>query len=176
MRTQTPNPSLMRRSAQTSVGLLLTALIGLSLSARAQTATVIAQPIRVTVPVSSTDSNGVAFTATVTNVVNPVAFSVASLPAEVGYSFDTNNVTATASGVLTLNTTNISEGIHPFTFEATGGAANSLSLTLQSAHIWSGAGFTNGDTATSPPPLNGPAQSPGPVPMLCYRRGRRGEW
>ena len=147
MRTQTPNPSLMRRSAQMSVALFLTALIGLSFSARAQTATVIAQPIRVTVPVSSTDSNGVAFTATVTNVVSPVTFSVASLPAEAGYSFDTNNVTATASGVLTLNTTNISEGIHPCTFEATGGAANSLSLTLQSAHIWTGAGFTNGDTA-----------------------------
>ena len=125
--------------------------IGLALSAAhlatAQTATLLVQPVRVTVPVGTTSSNGAAFTATLAGVVNPVVLSVNSLPGDTGTSFSTNGLTVTTNGILSIYSTNIPSGAYPFTVTADGGATNTLAMTFQSAHVWTGATFTNGGTA-----------------------------
>lgn len=116
-------------------------------TALAQTATLLVQPVRITVPVSSTTSNGATFTATVTGAVDPVVLSTTALPTGATASFDTNNFTTNASGVMTINAANVAEGTYAYAMQASGGATQSVSLTLQSAHIWTGATFTNGGTA-----------------------------
>src|SRR5262249_21098735 len=40
--------------------------------------------------------------------------------------------------VLTLNTTNIAEGIYTFSLNGSGGATNSVLYVLQAGHIWNG--------------------------------------
>lgn len=129
---------------------LCTTLFGVLLfapAALAQTANLLVQPVRITVPVSTTTSNGAPFTATLTGVVDPVLLSATSLPTGATASFDTNNFTTTATGVMTINAANIAEGTHAYAVEASGGATQALNLTIQSAHIWTGATFTNGGTA-----------------------------
>ena len=126
----------------------------LVLSSQAQTVRTVAQPVTVTVPVGSTLSNGVDFTSTVANAVTPVHLSIASLPAGVGYVLTTNDFTTNATGVLILNTTNVPEGTYDYQLDASGGAARSLLLRLQSAHVWTGGTFTNGGTADFSDPGN----------------------
>ncbi|HLP77053.1 MAG TPA: hypothetical protein VK327_09050, partial [Candidatus Paceibacterota bacterium] len=51
------------------------------------------------------------------------------------------------SGVLTLNTANVPEGLYTFNLAASGGVVNSFPIDLQSAYLWSGATQTNGGSA-----------------------------
>ena len=74
----------------------------------------------------------------------PVVFSVTGLPAGVGVTFtDTNGVPLLSTLedtnlCVTLNTTNIAEGVYTFSLNGTGGATNSILLVLQAAHVWNG--------------------------------------
>lgn len=136
---------------------LAIALIGVlacASAAFAQTAALVVQPVRITVPVNTTTSNGAPFTATVAGVLNPVVLSAVSLPTGATASFDTNNLTTNAVGVMTIDAVNLAEGLHSYAVEASGGAVQSLGLSLQSAHIWTGATFTNGGTASFADPGN----------------------
>jgi autotransporter-associated beta strand protein len=132
--------------------LLLTA----ALSASAQSVNFQAGQVRATVPILSTNTSVITNYVTITNTAGPnpvVNFSVSGLPAGVGYALtETNGTTPllVASNScelwLTLYTTNLTEGVYSFTLNGSGGATKSLSLILQSAHIWNGA---NGAVATT---------------------------
>lgn len=138
-----PNPNKQMLRFATLLGLALSA----NQIANAQTATLLVQPVIVTVPVGSTSSNGAPFTATLAGVVNPVVLSVNGLPVGTETNLSANGFVATTSGVLSIYSTNIPSGASPFTVTADGGATNTVALTFQSAHIWTGATFTNGGSA-----------------------------
>ncbi len=73
--------------------------------------------------------------------------SATSLPPDAAARFSTNNLTTNATGVLTIDATNITAGKYLFAVEAGGGATQSLAMIIQSAHIWTGGSFTNGGSA-----------------------------
>lgn len=98
-------------------------------------------------------------------VIDPINLSVSGLPSlPSGLSFlitDTNGVplssftktisTNSASSSISLwlwvNATNVAEGVHKYSINASGGATQSRLLSFQSAHVWTGVTFTNGGTA-----------------------------
>jgi hypothetical protein len=136
----------------------LAAIFGLALTsvhlAQAQTATLLFQPVRPTVPVGTISSNGLSYTSTLAGVIDPVILGANGLPSGTETSFSTNGFTTNVTGVLSLYSTNLANGIYPFTVTSSGGAASTLGLNLQSAHIWTGATFTNGGTAEFSDPGN----------------------
>jgi hypothetical protein len=81
-----------------------------------------------------------------------VNFDVSGLPAGAGATLtDTNNngllsATTDTNLWLTVNTTNIAEGLYTFYLNASGGAANRLPFVLQAAHVWNGANGAMGVT------------------------------
>ena len=125
----------------------LALLCGAGLSANAQSIGTVVQPVRLTVPVNSSLSSDLSFASSLSTNTTPVHLSLSSLPTGVGYMFSTNDFTNSASGTLTIGTTNVPEGVYTYSLDASGGATRSLLLDIQSAHIWSGATFTNGGTA-----------------------------
>ncbi|MDE3067797.1 MAG: hypothetical protein KGJ60_09625 [Verrucomicrobiota bacterium] len=155
-------------------GLVLAALAA---SLRAQQVTVVGQPVRATVPVNDNGSTEISCAITVTTnglnsvdangnwVINPITLSATAppaIPAGLSFAFtDTNgnalaeitpvistNVAAVTTNVLLwVNTTNVAEGIYPFSLNTGGAATDTLWLTLQVAHIWSGQDSTNGVSA-----------------------------
>ena len=124
---------------------LLAPLLAAASSAWAQTTVrIFAEPTRTTVPINTGLSNGAPFTVTVGGTPGtPIHLSQSSLPGGVTSLVDTNDFFTNAVGVLTLNTTNVPEGLYTFSFDATGGATTNLLLELQSAHVWTGADQTN---------------------------------
>ncbi|HEU6447260.1 MAG TPA: hypothetical protein VFV23_02330 [Verrucomicrobiae bacterium] len=121
------------------VAAVVIGLISSASDGNAQSVGTVAQPVRVTVPINSTLSNGVAFTTTLSGTVNPETLSLSSLPAGVTYSFSTNNFTNTVSGTLSLFTTDVPEGIYTYSLDENGDATGNLLLQIQSAHLWTGA-------------------------------------
>ncbi len=115
--------------------------------------------VRVTVQVGTTNSTVIAGYPITNNTVvlfsgaTNAVFDIAGLPAGAGaYLTDTNgNVLTSITGSegvwLTLNTTNIPEGIYPFTLDAQGfdtnglPVTNSMTFVLQSAQVWQGGGL-----------------------------------
>ncbi|MDD1748596.1 MAG: hypothetical protein LUO89_01850, partial [Methanothrix sp.] len=101
---------------------------------------------RVTVPVNTTNSVVITNMVEVsTNITGPVTFNVSGLPAGASATLtDTNGFALLSTTIdtnlwLTLNTTNIAEGIYTFYLNAGGGATNRLPFVLQAAHVWNGA-------------------------------------
>lgn len=119
-------------------------------SANAQAIQFRAAVVRVTVPLGTTNST------TITNVVNLTGgaananFDVSGLPAGAGYSLTDTNGNALLSTAmdtnlwLTVNTTNIAEGIYTFSLNAGGldtngvPVTNNIKFVLQAAHVWTG--------------------------------------
>jgi autotransporter-associated beta strand protein len=152
-RTALPAYSSTGRAAPKSIGCL--ALMALLLGTvvaqtQAQTVQFRSSPVRVTVPLNSTNStlitNFVNLSAEVTNAV----FDVSGLPAGASAILtDTNlapmnSTTQDTNFWLTVNTTNIAPGRHTFTLNASGSDTNGTPVTnhirfvLQAAHIWNG--------------------------------------
>jgi autotransporter-associated beta strand protein len=106
--------------------------------------------VRVTVPINSGNSTTITNLVNLTGVTN-ADLSVSGLPAGASAVLtDTNGVVVTTVTTdtnlwLTVNTTNIAEGIYTFSLNASGqdtnGApvANDVLLVLQAAHLWKGA-------------------------------------
>ena len=130
--------------------LLVSAIVLLSLclfapSAGAQTVQFRSTPVRITVPLNSTDATIISnFVNLSDSVVDPVNLDVTGLPAGTGYTLtDTNgnpllSTTIDTNLILTVFTTNISEGLYTFTLNGSGGATNSVPFILQAAHVWNG--------------------------------------
>ncbi len=164
-----------------------------------QQVTIVGQPVRVTVPVSSSISVGISNIFTVTTnglnqvdangnwVVGPINLSAAGLPttlAGVTFTFtdpktnpitsftpviSTNNANVTTNIWLWVNVTNAPEGVYSFSINASGAATDTLLLTLQVAHIWTGAAFTNGGTADFSNPGNWSGGNvPGPASDVVF--------
>jgi autotransporter-associated beta strand protein len=106
--------------------------------------------VRVTVPINSGDSTTITNQVNLSGVTN-ATLSVSGLPNGASAMLtDTNgaivtSVTSDTNLWLTVNTTNIAEGVYTFSVNASGtdtnGApvANEVLLVLQAAHIWKGA-------------------------------------
>jgi len=107
---------------------------------------------RITVP-----ANNAADSVTITNIAINLGngatnanFDVSGLPAGAGYSLTYTDgtpaisITTDTNIVLTVNTTNLAEGLYPFNLNAGGldtnglPATNSFPFILQAAHIWNG--------------------------------------
>lgn len=105
---------------------------------------------RITVPVGSINSTTITNAANLSGGATNANFNVSGLPAGAGYVLtDTNGNALTSTTMdtnllLTVNTTNISEGIYVFRLNAGGFDTNGLPVTnsipfvLQAAHIWNG--------------------------------------
>lgn len=114
-------------------------------SAIGQTVYFRTQRTRVTVPLNSTNSTVITNLVHVTGLGGvPVDFSVTGLPDGAGVTLTDTNGTPLLSTLddtnlcVTLNTTNIAEGVYTFSLNGTGGATNSVALVLQAAHVWNG--------------------------------------
>jgi autotransporter-associated beta strand protein len=142
------NPTSRRSPALAAVLGLLTLLCLMGATAFAQTPWVRFElgQVRVTVPLNTTNS------VVITNLVNvstdnvsAVTFDVSNLPPGAGAILtDTNgnpllSTTIDTNLWLTLNTTNIAEGVYTFYLNASGGATNRVPFVLQAAHVWNGA-------------------------------------
>lgn len=115
-----------------------------SVLAQIQPASFNVTQVRITVPINSTNSTAI------TNIVNvpgpdPANFSVTGLPAGAAATLtDTNgnpllSSTIDTNLVLTVNTTNIAEGVYSFQLNATSPTAtNFIVFVIQAAHIWNG--------------------------------------
>ncbi len=145
------------------VPVLLALLLALGAvpAARAQSATAPAirfqfTQVRATVPVNSTNTTVLAGPTNTVYLLNGVAsvnFDVSGLPAGAGATLTDGNgnpLTSTAQSTnlwVTLNTTNIPEGLYNFNLNVGGLDTNGFPVTntfpfvLQAAHIWGGAGF-----------------------------------
>lgn len=153
-------------------GLVLLAASFVAQTAQAQQVTIVGQPVRVTVPVNYSGATNIACTVTITTnglssddgngnwVCGAITLSATGIPSTPdGLSFtfiDTNNLTMTAitpvipmtdASITTniwlwVNTTNVAEGIYPFSLDTGGAATDTLLLTLQVAHMWTGAANT----------------------------------
>lgn len=180
------------------VGVVLLLLAG-AIPAWAQRVTVVGQPVRVTVPVNAAISVGISNVFTITTnglsqvdangnwVIAPVNLSATGLPATpagVTFTFtdpntnaltsftpviSTNNANTTTNIWLWVNVTNTSEGVYAFSLNTSGAATDTLLLTLQVAHVWTGATFTNGGTAdfSNPGNWNG-GNVPGPTSDVVF--------
>ncbi|MGH7953573.1 MAG: hypothetical protein ACREFE_16885, partial [Limisphaerales bacterium] len=159
------------------VGGVVLLLAGLITPAPAQQVTVVGQPVRVTVPVNAATSVGVSNVFTITTnglsqvdangnwVISPIDLSATvapSLPAGLTFTFtdpntnaltsftpviSTNQASVTTNIWLWVNANNVAEGVYPFSLDTSGAATNTLLLTLQVAHVWTGVDFTNGGSA-----------------------------
>ncbi len=143
-RSRSAEPALLLLR-KTTLSCLAFAGLLLAPAAMAQTVRTVAQPTRITVPIGAIAvSNGVTYTSTLSGTIaTPVHLNVLSLPTGVTAGFSTNDFTNTVSGVLTLDTLSVAEGLYTMVLDASGGAANTLPLDLQAAHLWSGADQTN---------------------------------
>src|SRR5882724_885635 len=111
--------------------------------------------VRITVPINSTDSTTITNQVNLSGVTN-ANFSVSGLPGGTGSVLtDTNGnvVTSVISDTnlwLTVNTTNIAEGLYRFSLNASGLDTNGAPVTnyvlfvLQAAHLWKGANGPQG--------------------------------
>ncbi len=141
--------SVVRQNATGVLVLLFLVLAACSANAQSFIRFTMSQ-VRITVPVNSINST------TITNAVNlsggatNANFDVSGLPDGAGYVLtDTNGNALTSTTMdtnlwLTVNTTNIPEGIYNFRLNAGGFDTNGLPVTnsmifvLQSAHLWNG--------------------------------------
>lgn len=94
--------------------------------------------VRHTVPVGSSGSIVWSNYAVLTGVTEPVQVTVQDLPAGATATVSPTSLSASGTVLITLDWNNVAEGEHTFRLVGTGGAANSLPLTLQVAHFWSG--------------------------------------
>lgn len=105
-----------------------------------QTVSLRAWPVRVTVPVNGTVTNSIGLVVTIANGTDPVNLTVTGLPSGAGASLDISSFTASGTATLTLNTTNLPQGVYDVAIEASGAATYRLPLPVISSYIWSGAG------------------------------------
>jgi len=136
--------------------IVLSCAIGVS-SSVAQAIRFQSPQVRVTVPVNSTTTTTVTNSINLAGVSNAV-FNISGLPAGAGaYLTDTNGAVITAVNGdtnlwLVVNTTNIPNGLHTFSVNASGfdtnGApvTNNIFLILQAAHIWNGSAGIPGNS------------------------------
>ncbi|HOP97151.1 MAG TPA: hypothetical protein PLK78_06890 [Verrucomicrobiota bacterium] len=109
--------------------------------ALAQSVAIRSQPLRVTVPDADVVNQFV-----LTNFVDlgedtdPVELSISGLPAGAGASFSVTSFEGDGGTELTLNTTNIAQGEHVISLNASGGATGTFPLVLQSGRVWDGTG------------------------------------
>ena len=143
--SQTPGLASARNFRLNARALTWLALIAMAGSALGQTVNFRAQRARVTVPLLSTNSTVITNQVDVADLGGvPVVFSVTGLPAGVGLTFTDTNGAPLLSTLedtnlcVTLNTTNIAEGVYTFSLNGTGGATNSILLVLQATHVWNG--------------------------------------
>src|ERR1051326_5282420 len=129
--------------------LCISALLAL-VSANAQTIRFRAGQVRVTVPINSTNSTTITNQVNLSGVTN-ADLSISGLPAGAGAALTDTNGTVVTSVIsdsnlwLTVNTTNIAEGVYTFSVNASGFDTNGAPVTnyvlfvLQAAHLWKGA-------------------------------------
>jgi hypothetical protein len=130
------------------VALFLTVI---ALSLPAQTVTMRAYPLRITVPLGVSSTS----TSTVTVVTgtlggNAVNFAVTGVPAGASATLSTNSITTdgTSTPILTVTTTaGLAQGTYDLAIEATGAASYRLPVPLICSYYWSGATYTNGGSA-----------------------------
>lgn len=127
----------------------LTALLGfLSAPGWAQTVTMRANPLRITVPLGVASSNFATVTIVAANLTEPgtINFAVTGVPAGGSAQFTNSiasNGTHTATLIFTTDTT-VTQGTHEMAIEAAGDASYRLPIPIICSHIWSGNNFTNG--------------------------------
>jgi autotransporter-associated beta strand protein len=133
--------------------LLLVCVAELSTFAQSPSVRFTTAQLRVTVPIGTTNSTVITNLINVsTGLLSAVNFDVSGLPAGASAVLtDTNgnSLTSTTRDTnlwMTVNTTNIAEGVYTFFLNASGGATNRFPFVLQAAHVWNGAGGALGVT------------------------------
>lgn len=130
---------------------------------------------RVTVPLNSTNSTLITNVIDLVNGTTNAVFSVSGLPAGANAILTDTNLNPLLSTSqdtdlwLTLNTTNITPGLYPFTLNASGLDSNGQPVTnhmiyvLQAAHIWTGSFDSSNNWASATSWLGGIPTSGGDV-------------
>jgi hypothetical protein len=128
-------------------GFALLALSLLASSAGAQSFIRIkAGQLRVTAPLNSTMSSTISNNISLSGFTSGTGptLTVTGLPAGAGASLSTTNPVTSGAVMLTVNTTNVPEGVYRFSLNAGGTDSNSLPVTnnlfftLQVGYIWNG--------------------------------------
>lgn len=93
---------------------------------------------RVTVPLNYSGSNPVTNAVTLSGTVNPENFTVTGLPAGATANISPASLSASGTITITLNTTNVAEGLYTLSLNGTGDAANTWLFNLQVGDVWNG--------------------------------------
>ncbi len=103
--------------------------------------------LRITVPLNSTTSTVITNTVTLGGFTSGTGatLSVTGLPPGAGYLLSTNpDISSSSPVLLTVNTTNVAEGVYTFSLNGSGTDSNSLPVTnnifftLQVGYLWNG--------------------------------------
>jgi hypothetical protein len=98
-----------------------------------------ASQLRITLPPNAAASTVITNLVTVDEgTVDPIVLNVTGLPVGASYTLSTNSFTNTVLLDLTINSTNVAQGEHTFSLNATGGATNNLLFVLQVGRVWNG--------------------------------------
>ena len=122
-----------------------TVIAGLALTISFTTSSTFAQTmrfkqpqVRVTVPLNSSLSTTITNQVTLTGVSNAVNLDITGLPTGATYTLSTNAITNSNPLTITLNTTNVAQGVYTLSLNGSGGATNHLLFILQSSFVWNG--------------------------------------
>jgi hypothetical protein len=147
--------------------------LSLATTLPAQTVTIRANPVRITVPAGVAATNTSTVTIVTAGLAEPtnVTFAVTGVPSGATAVLSTNLIVSngTYSATLTVTaTTALPVNTYDLAIEASGAAAFRLPVPLMCSYLWSGADFANGGTPNFSTPANwqGGAKPGSTVPVV----------